>query len=140
MNTVSSAERRSFLSFLLGMSLVGVSQCFFLRRVLADSDPAEQLCQKLSSVYVCLGSAQVIGREYLRIVPEEAQKKILMNHICRGSVSNQARLLRSDVLATRKLLQEWIRTDFEAGRTVLVNGWLLSQTESRICALMAIST
>ena len=139
MITVSSTDRRGFLSLLLGLSLVGVSQCFFLCRIFADSNPTEQLFDKLIRIYDCLGSTQMIGREYLRIVTEEAQKTALLNHICRGSISNQARLLRSDMPGARKLLQKWIRKDFEMGRTVLVNGWILSQTESRLCALTALT-
>ncbi len=140
MNKVSSTDRRGFLSLLMGLGLVGVSQCFLLRRVLANGDPADQLCDRLPKVYDCLESAQIIGQKYLRTAPEEAHKRVLLDLICRGSASNQAQLLVSDVPTTRSVLQEWIRKDFELGRTVLVNGWMLSQTETRLCALSAVST
>lgn len=133
-------DRRGFLSFLLGLGLSGAFQCFFSRKGLASGDPAEQLCRKLRQVYDCLESASAIGREYLRIVPEEAHNTVLLDHICRRSALNRARLMVSDVPATRDVLRLWIRKDFEQGRTVLVNGWLLSQTEIRLCALTAIST
>ena len=35
------------------------------------------------------------------------------------------------------LLNQKIQQDFEAGRTVVVNGWVLSQTEARQCALFS---
>ena len=140
MSMISSVDRRGFLKVLMGLGLAGMSQCFLLGRVLAKGDTADRLGEKLPRVYDCLDSAKVIGREYLRIVPEEAQKKVLLDLICRGSMSNQARLLRSDVTATRRQLQDWIRKDFEMGHTVMVNGWMLSQTESRICALTAVLT
>lgn len=34
--------------------------------------------------------------------------------------------------------QQDIRRDFAAARTVTVSGWILSETEARICAVMAL--
>ena len=140
MSTVSSTDRREFLRLLSRLCLVGISQSLFLSRVFAKNDPTDRLCDKLSKAYECLESARVVGREYLRIVPEEAQKKILLDLVCRGSTSNKAKLLSSDIPTMRKLLQQSIRKDFETGRTVFINGWMLSQTESRVCALTVVST
>jgi len=38
-----------------------------------------------------------------------------------------------------KSLDAQVHDDFEAGRTVLVSGWVLSQTEARQCALYSLS-
>jgi hypothetical protein len=36
------------------------------------------------------------------------------------------------------ILRDARRDDFERGRTVLVNGWILGRTEALVCALVAI--
>jgi hypothetical protein len=40
----------------------------------------------------------------------------------------------------RRLLDEQIRDDFAAGRVVVINGWVLSEIEARLCALYSLST
>jgi elongation factor P--beta-lysine ligase len=37
------------------------------------------------------------------------------------------------------LLDKKIENDFASGRTVVVNGWILSQTEAQQCALFSLS-
>ena len=39
----------------------------------------------------------------------------------------------------RRSIEEQIRDDFAAGRTVVVNGWVLAETEARQCALYSLS-
>jgi hypothetical protein len=39
----------------------------------------------------------------------------------------------------RRSIEEQIRDDFAAGRTVVVSGWVLSETEARQCALYSLS-
>lgn len=56
---------------------------------------------------------------------------------------NNAAALRaalSDSVSARKSLDDQIRDDFAAGRTVLVDGWVLSLTEARQAALFSLTT
>lgn len=72
-------------------------------------------------------SAQRLGRAYLRCCPEEAEPGVLR------------RRLGLDRAAPA---QDWsvaMAADFKAGRTVLVDGWVLSRTEARLCALALLS-
>jgi hypothetical protein len=39
----------------------------------------------------------------------------------------------------RRSIEEQVRDDFAAGRTVVVSGWVLSETEARQCALFSLS-
>ena len=41
--------------------------------------------------------------------------------------------------ALRRRVARQIRADFAAGRVVCVQGWLLSETEARICAMAALA-
>jgi len=44
-----------------------------------------------------------------------------------------------DDSAVRRVLQGKVHGDFEAGRIVMVDGWILSVTEARQCALFSIA-
>ena len=56
-----------------------------------------------------------IGEQYRRLVPDE-----------------------SDWMRLSGPISALVRRDFETGRTVLVNGWVLSVTEARQCALFSL--
>jgi hypothetical protein len=78
-------------------------------------------------------SARAIGRAYLRQAPEEADAARLLALIHPGDCAAlSASELRRAVAARQ-------RADFAAGRTVLLDGWVLSRTEARLCALAAVT-
>jgi hypothetical protein len=68
------------------------------------------------------GPVRDIGVEYRRLVPAE----------------NDPLCLRAAILASRMSIARVVRRDFTTGRTVLVNGWVLSATEARQCALFSL--
>lgn len=76
--------------------------------------------------------AREIGKQYRAMVPAENTTATLRDAISR---SRRRRFLR---IRTRSI-EEQIRDDFAAGRTVVVSGWVLSQTEARQCALYSLS-
>src|SRR5258706_14732593 len=65
---------------------------------------------------------RAIGAHYRRLVPAE----------------NDRLRLRAAILAPRMSIAAMVRRDFETGRTVLVNGWVLAATEARQCALFSL--
>jgi hypothetical protein len=76
-------------------------------------------------------SVREIGARYREIVPAE-------NHVD---------TLRAAILAARPLrvpgaprpaVAKMVRDDFAAGRTIVVQGWVLSATEARQCALFSL--
>lgn len=85
----------------------------------------------------CQCSANNVGGEYLRCVPIEADKARLVSLICNGDGAPAL------VERTPEAIREWtrakIRDDFGAGRIVQIGGWILSETEARLCALSALS-
>ena len=79
--------------------------------------------------------AQAIGRIYLQSFPQEADVQYLLHAILSRNESIRrvtAYGRKGDVLAS---LRELIGNDFAEGRTVCVDGWILSQTEARLCSL-----
>ena len=59
-------------------------------------------------------------------------------------IEGSADALRDGIVKGRgffgKSIDDMIEDDFEAGRTVLVDGWMLSQTEARQAALFSLTT
>ena len=78
-----------------------------------------------------------IGEAYLATAPEERRRRRLV----RALLEDQGRLMdQADAEALTRFLEARIRADFEAGRTVLVDGWVLSVTEARQAALFSMGT
>ena len=82
-------------------------------------------------------SARAVGRAYLAAVPEEASVQALVGRLIGETSAVSAPLPLADREALRAAMRSRIRRDFAEGRVVTVDGWFLSQTEARLCALTA---
>jgi hypothetical protein len=82
-------------------------------------------------------SAAVVGREYLKIAPREADAAVL-RHLIGDDRAMAAATGRASARAMREHLRTRARQDFEDGRIVTLQGWILSVTEARLCALVAL--
>jgi hypothetical protein len=85
-----------------------------------------------------MDSAKVVGREYLRQHPAEAHAAVLVEHIFLGDVQRHAEFVQANTVAQRELVRQLIREDFAQGRIVQVRGWMLSHTETRLCAIAVV--
>jgi hypothetical protein len=74
-------------------------------------------------------SVRCLGQAYLRQHPEEASRALLLRELRRDLDSMDA----ADDLTIGIRLR--ISDDFAAGRTIMLDGWVLSITECRLCAL-----
>jgi hypothetical protein len=75
----------------------------------------------------------MIGRQYLRKVPGEADLDLLAELILSGVSWNAS--IGTDI---RAIIRERVRRDFAEDRVVRLGQWMLSQTEARLCALTAL--
>ena len=77
-----------------------------------------------------------IGAAYKIQVPDEWNEQTLANLVLTDSTGHA---IPESTESTKlyALLNQTILQDFEMGRTVIVNGWVLSQTEARQCALLS---
>jgi len=73
-----------------------------------------------------------IGTKYRAAVPKENTAPAL-----RAAIVESER--RRFPLIWSRSTAEQIRDDFDAGRTVVVDGWVLSTTEARQCALYSLA-
>jgi len=105
---------------------------------LIDGKKANPLIEKLSNFYIHKLSARVIGREYLRQIPDEANLERLVELLCSEKLLSKEKILHLDLTSLRKLLQSQQQQDFENGQIVRIHGWMLSLTEARLCAISAV--
>ncbi|HXG95638.1 MAG TPA: hypothetical protein VNJ06_00850 [Gemmatimonadales bacterium] len=86
--------------------------------------PAREDAAAHPDLLAVLGPERIraIGVQYRRLVPAE----------------NDRLFLRAAILAPHPSIAATVRRDFETGRTVLVNGWVLAATEARQCALFSL--
>lgn len=131
--------RRGFLrTLLLAGSLV------FMRRAeafdtIADPHPDHLLSTKLVDLFHNKNSARAIGLEYLRIAPAlERHPRELTRLICSHWQEREKQIDHADIGRLKQILMDQQREDFANGRIVNVQGWILSETEARLCALAAL--
>ena len=95
------------------------------------------LSNRLNDLFTAKESARVVGRRYLQLFPHEADPHLLTRLICR-SERRYARLTRVDGPTLRDVLARQQRQDFRNRRIVTIDGWMLSETEARLCAIAAL--
>jgi hypothetical protein len=74
-----------------------------------------------------------LGVRYREMVPKENDEAAL-----RAAISDGGRIGLRFPWTARPSLANQVRTDFAEGRTIIVNGWVLSTTEARQCALFSL--
>jgi hypothetical protein len=82
-------------------------------------------------LFTDLGPPRAIGREYLQSLSQERNCAFLKRAIVGETQPQDARQLRT-------LLAQKREHDFRTGDIAIVDGWILSRTEARACALIAL--
>ena len=75
--------------------------------------------------------ARRLGERYIECAPSASASQEIVSELQRHGQSANANL------PIRALVADRIMRDFRKGRTVIVDGWLLSETEAKLCALVA---
>jgi hypothetical protein len=138
MRPFAIVTRRHCLRIFLGLGAV-----LLLRRTdafggVTSSSTDHSFSRKLTNVFYDRKSAAVIGLEYLRRTPMEADVRQLTRLICSRWQGRYDKIAHADAARIKELLLRQQREDFEEGRIVNVRGWILSETEARLCALAAL--
>jgi len=127
-------SRRTVLAA-LAAGIVGAA--IGLRRYWPGGDVTRD-ARRLAALLRHPDSAAWLGRFYLEVNPREADAALLVTLIgaARGPALPPASPSTDEAL--RADLEERIRNDFIYSNTVEVDGWLLSLTEARLCALVSL--
>src|SRR5215471_8828826 len=122
-------NRRTFLRLTGATAIaIGTSNCA------AGSDyDARSLAQPELLATLGAGPVRAIGARYRSVTPSERDADALRASIL-ASRPMRARLLPGASPPIAAL----IRDDFEQGRTAVLDGWILSVTEARQCALFSL--
>ena len=79
--------------------------------------------------------AAAVGRVWLAQAPGEADAARLVEDLAGPRLAEWQQLAAGGADALRPLVRARHVDDFAAGKVASVNGWVLSQTEVRLCAL-----
>jgi len=136
MPTSSLFSRRCVFAMLAAVTLAGLA-----RAGIQYARPAPKLPEPLSSVLQMLepshNSAKAIGRVYLAERLEENDMHTLLRQLLSEMSSSEFDARdRAGLCAEIKRL---FSKDFADGRTVLLDGWKVSLTEARLCALLTLA-
>jgi hypothetical protein len=93
----------------------------------------------LTSVYRHRESAEIIGWQYLQSTATEKNVETLIDLVCSTQSLGRREFLDMDKDRLRAVFASQQRDDFANNRTVKVQGWILSETEVRLCALAALT-
>jgi len=99
---------------------------------------SQPLGARLQRFFAHAESARAIGKHYLMLMPEESSLNHLTALICR-TPENYVHFAETNTDKLRMLLAAQQREDFTNGRVVMVHGWILSETEARLCAIASLA-
>lgn len=132
----SEITRKDFLRYVLiaaGVSAIGGGAYIFQRRELIEQPlKVDSLRDQFSDQHE---SIQLIGQKYLEEYPQglsesellrNINEKLSSDHINKIDMSNFADLVRQQILL-----------DFEESKVVNLEGWIITETEAQICALIS---
>lgn len=126
-------SRRSLVRMLLGsFALLPMVSHAARATVPGESDLRSQA---LGNLFRHRSSAIAIGNAYLRGHPQERNLQDLLQALFEGAPGPD---VRGEPIAGRRYFEKKIRNDFQAERTVTVEGWVLSLTEARLCAAITL--
>ncbi|HZS84703.1 MAG TPA: hypothetical protein VFA50_17640 [Stellaceae bacterium] len=130
-------SKRTFLRSALALLAVPGGTLFGLWATGETSDVAARITDLIGA----RAGARAIGAAFLARFPTEADQKQLSRRIAQLVRSSGEARLGGEAISSRALqraVRQAITSDFETGRMIELDGWLLAQTEARICALLVL--
>lgn len=118
-------NRRKFLLLAsAGGTAIAIPSIYYTQQV-PDYDKSLTIPHSLSLIWE-KETILTTGRKYIEKFPEENSERSL------------TRALFTDSQITNDHLESKSKRDFESSQYVIIDGWMLSRTEARQCALLAI--
>ena len=136
-----SMQRRQFILLMLAGVMGAVGLCGGQRLGRAapapeDRWPPGSLEAAIEQLFANPESARAVGRRYLERFPEQASRALLLENS--GLAVRHGQLLNGEAVS-RAAIDRRRKQDFLAGNTVILDGWILAQSEASLCALLALS-
>jgi hypothetical protein len=122
-------KRRNFIMITAaGIAAISIPSTFYYLEVAKDNALAHP--QSLSQIWDA-ETIRAIGSGYLKLVSVENDQKAL-SEIIQSNIEDH-------YLSFESALEHKIKADFETSQSVMIDGWLLSVTEARQCALFLLT-
>jgi hypothetical protein len=131
-------ERRAFLRGAGAASALGLAAPALLA-LFAGCGRESPLARFLSGFFADPDGARAVGREYLEISPDEPDADAVLERLAGARRREWEALAASDPERLVQALRHQHRDDFAHERVVAIRGWVLSETEARLCAMAALS-
>ena len=130
-------SRRAALKFALAAAVTMVARAHVPGVALLQQAQV-LLPSRMAALLAHPESAKVIGAEYLRAYPHEADQSVLLDLMASQLAASDGGLFGTTDDQLRERLDRSIRADFAADRIVKLRGWVLSAAEARLCALVTL--
>lgn len=102
-----------------------------LTDLLAQPSALQHICDK--------EAIRAIGEAYQKLVPNENDRDTLIKLVLASSLPDRAINQSADSTFVRSVLDQRVTQDFQENKTMVVDGWVLSVTEARQCALFSLT-
>jgi hypothetical protein len=76
-----------------------------------------------------------IGIKYMQLIPQENDLSTIGKHLFKNEAGQ---LVDPDAASIEKLINEKMQKDFQAENTMMIDGWVISVTEARVCGVLSI--
>jgi hypothetical protein len=116
------------------ITLASIPTAGWLKTTWSATDQDFALASKLTCVLKDRSSAQMIGMLYLKTTPDETNIKQLLSRIRHTDPELEIHA-QNNHTALYKRIKYLQCKDFCEEHVVNIDGWILSQTEARLCAL-----
>jgi hypothetical protein len=127
-------KRKTFI-VTASVAAVGLPLAYYIKKQITQIDPLNT--PYLLSRFCNEKELKDMGNAYRKLVPEENDRQKLNNLIL---LSTNGTILNStDKIAIAELIDKKIHDEFVGNNTIVVNGWVVSKTEARQCALFSLS-
>jgi len=123
-------KRRNFVLLgTAGAAIIAIPSWYYMYR---DSSYDELLTEPELLSYIWDGNTiHEIGKIYREQYPDENSEPKLVKLLMKGNLT--------DTITITKFLQQQIQEDYKIKDIVMIDGWLLSVTEARQCALFSLT-
>jgi hypothetical protein len=135
MNVPRRMRRRTFL---LAAAASGLSVAWRSAGYWPLAQTPASGSERLARLLAHEESARAVGREYLQAASAERSQEILTARVAARLPGGLRTAATASDRRLRELLLGAVAEDFRDLRTVEVQGWVLAETEARLCALAAL--
>jgi len=136
MNRQKLFSRRIFLKTLMGGLLMMLTETSKIPLLFANYAKDDDLYRFLLNFFNQIDSAITVGSAYLEQHPDESNVNQLIHDIFQMDRKRLVQLAQKKPSRLTAIIEKQVREDFDSQNMVKIKGWLLSRTETRLCALV----